>query len=403
MAGAGFMEDHLEWTVNPRPLFKLDNLSQYQSHVRMMFGEHGASGQMRLLVLPRYARNGPSSRLRHYQFISYLNAAGFVVDIEPLLPDDYLQLLYSGKRWPYWKKIVALLKRLQILAKTSRYDLVWVEKEVLPFFPAWPERFMAWRRVRFVADYDDAWHLRYRESPLPIVRHLFWRKIEFVMRNATLVTAGNSYLEDIAREGGASWIVQIPTVLDPSHYRVASHRERRPVQIVWIGSSLNTRYLVPIAEALAHVCKSGHAELIVVGGRPVELSGVPARFEPWSEQGESELLAAADIGIMPLDNTEWARGKCAYKILQYMAAGLPVVASPIGVNATIVSNDVGFLATSADEWTHSLSRLINDVELRDQMGRAGRSKVEREFSLSTWGPQLANLLVEATTKPLPKL
>jgi glycosyltransferase involved in cell wall biosynthesis len=357
---------------------------------------------MRLLVLPRYARNGPSSRVRHYQFVEHLNAAGFVVDIAPLLPDEYLDVLYRGKRWSYWQSLFVVFNRLRTIAKSGGYDLVWVEKEVLPFLPAWPEQFLAWRGVCLVADFDDAWHLRYHQLRSPLLRHFLRRKVELVMRSATLVTVGNSYLEQVAKESGASRIVELPSVLDVSRYHIAHHRERSPVQIVWIGSSLNSRYLLSIADALAYVCKAHGAELIVVGGRPVRLPDVPVRFEPWSERTEADVLAAADLGIMPLDDTDWERGKCAYKILQYMAAGLPVVASPVGVNSKVVSNDVGLLATTPGEWIEALSRLIRDPGLRGQMGRAGRSKVESEFSLDAWGPRLADLLTDAANTARPR-
>jgi glycosyltransferase involved in cell wall biosynthesis len=354
---------------------------------------------MNLLVLPRYARKGPSSRLRHYQFLNDLTAAGFKIDVEPLLPDDYLDALFLGRAWPRHRQFDAFLHRLRVLTHVRRYDLIWIEKEIFPFLPALPERMMAWLGIRFVADYDDAWHLRYRDHRAPPIRALLARKIETVMRCATLVTAGNPYLVDIARKSGARRIVKVPTVLDLDHYVVAEHRDRHPVQIVWIGSSLNSRYLVEICEALRTVCENGRAEVLVIGGRPIDLPGVPTRFAPWSEEQEADALANADIGIMPLPDNEWERGKCAFKILQYMAAGLPVVASPVGVNRTVVSPEIGFLPASQTEWTQALSQLVGDVDLRARMGHAGRVKVEREFSLAAWGPRVVSLLVEAATSP----
>jgi glycosyltransferase involved in cell wall biosynthesis len=111
------------------------------------------------------------------------------------------------------------------------------------------------------------------------------------------------------------------------------------------------------------------------------------------------VLAGCDIGIMPLADTEWERGKCAFKILQYMAAGLPVVASPVGVNRSIVTAEVGFLAETPEEWTRTLTLLIGDAGLRARMGAAGRAKVAREFSLTAWAPRVARLLAEAAAKP----
>jgi glycosyltransferase involved in cell wall biosynthesis len=219
------------------------------------------------------------------------------------------------------------------------------------------------------------------------------------MRSATLVVVGNPNLVTVAREAGAREIAEVPTVIDLECYRRAEHRQRRPARIVWIGSSLNSRYLSQIAEPLRDVCINGRAELVVVGGRFVDLPGVPVRFVPWNEQDEAALLAAADIGIMPLADTDWERGKCGLKALQDMAAGLPIVASPIGISSRIVSPQTGFLAANSSEWTAALTRLIDDRELRERMGRAGRAKVERECSLARWGPRLSTILVDAVKHP----
>jgi glycosyltransferase involved in cell wall biosynthesis len=353
---------------------------------------------MRLLVLPRYARKGPSSRLRQYQFADALTQSGFEVDIEPFLPDEYLDALYLGRGWPIWRTLTAFMRRLRIIAGAGKYDLLWIEKEIFPFLPALTERILDWRGVRYAVDYDDAWHLRYQHHPLALLRRILSGKVDVVMRHATLVTAGNPYLVEIARQSGARRVEEVPTVVDLARYRPAVARSRRPVQIVWIGSSLNTRYLLPIVNSLASVCSGGAAELVVVGGRPLELPDVPVRFEAWSEAEETEILAASDIGIMPLADSEWDRGKCAFKIIQYMAAGLPVVASPVGVNCSLVKDDTGFLATSPSEWTAALARLVGDVELRARMGRAGRARVERDFSIASWGPRVAHLLAEAAAR-----
>jgi glycosyltransferase involved in cell wall biosynthesis len=354
---------------------------------------------VRMLVLPRYTRKGPSSRLRHYQFQDHLVAAGFEVDIEPLLPDAYVDGLYLGNRWSRWRTVIAGLRRLWVTLRAFRYDVVWIEKEIFPFAPALAERLLATFGVPIIVDYDDAWQLRYKNHPSSLVRWLLRCKIETVMRYATLVVVGNPNLMMVARAAGSRKIAEVPTVIDLERYRGAVHRHKRPARIVWIGSSLNSHYLYEIAEPLRDVCRNGRAELVVVGGRHIDLPGVPVRFVPWSEQDEAAILAAADIGIMPLADTDWERGKCGFKALQYMAAGLPVVASPVGISNRIVSPETGFLAANSPQWSSALNRLIDDSELRERMGRAGRAKVEREFTLANWGPSLATILVETVKHP----
>jgi glycosyltransferase involved in cell wall biosynthesis len=352
-----------------------------------------------MLVLPRYTRKAPSSRLRHYQFRDHLVAAGFEVDIDPLLPDDYVDGLYLGTRWSRWRTVIAGLRRLWVACKAFRYDVVWIEKEIFPFAPAFAERMLATFGVPIIVDYDDAWQLRYKNHSFAPVRWLLKSKIETVMRCATLVVAGNTNLVMVARAAGSRKIAEVPTVIDLERYRKAEHRDKRPVRIIWIGSSLNSHYLHQIAEPLRDVCSNGRAELIVVGGRLIDLPGVPVRFVPWSEHDEAAILAAADIGIMPLADTDWERGKCGFKALQYMAAGIPVVASPVGIGSRIVSPEIGFLAANSAQWSSALNHLIDDWKLRERMGRAGRAKVEHEFSLANWGPSLSTILVEAVKRP----
>jgi len=214
-----------------------------------------------------------------------------------------------------------------------------------------------------------------------------------------MVTVGNDYLAERARRAGATRVEQLPTTVDLDRYQTAPESENTSYTIGWIGSPTTVGYLNLVQPALAEVSRNDGAQLVVVGGhRELALSGVPTVALPWSEESEVSDIQRFDVGIMPLRDSPWERGKCGYKLIQYMACGRPVVASPVGVNAQIVDHGVnGFLASTTDEWISALDRL-RDAPLRQRMGRAGRTKVERAYALQVTAPRLASLLLSLRTK-----
>jgi glycosyltransferase involved in cell wall biosynthesis len=248
-------------------------------------------------------------------------------------------------------------------------------------------------KTPYVLDYDDAIFHRYDRHPNIMVRILLGQKIDRVMKGAALVVAGNDYLADRARHAGANRIEYLPSVVDLDRYPPGRDQKREHPAIGWIGSPVTARYLHLVHPALAQVCSGNRARLIVVGGGDIEIGGVPTESHPWSEQTEVSAISSFDIGIMPVPDEPWERGKCGYKLIQYMACGLPVVASPVGANNQIVENGVnGFLASTMPQWVHALNALIDDPILSEQMGKAGRRKAEEKYCLQVTAPRLANLL-----------
>lgn len=348
----------------------------------------------RLLILSRYGRKGPSSRLRYLDYLPYLEAEGFSIHWQGFFSDAYLDVAYRGRRrLAALLGLLAYLPRLAWLPAAFRADIVWIEKEIFPWVPAWAERALTRAGVRLVSDYDDAWYLRYRGYQTPRPAGWFPDKIEQVMRSSDLVMAGNPVIEAHARDAGARAVMLVPTVLDADRYGTRRHGPVKPARIAWIGTAFNSAYLAEIAPALADAARRCAIELVIIGGTGIDLPGVPVTYADWSEATEAAELARCDIGVMPLRDTEWDRGKCAFKLLQYMAAGLPVVASPVGVNVAIATPDIGFLPRSQGEWADALVRLAADAELRASLGAAGRRKIEDGYSLAVWGPRVAKALM----------
>ncbi|MDP2371480.1 glycosyltransferase family 4 protein [Rhodoferax sp.] len=353
---------------------------------------------MRVLILTRYGRLGASSRVRFLQYVPWLEEAAIQVTVQPLLSDALLRLRYARGAYPVWALVGAYVKRWATLQRREAYDLLWIEKEAFPWWPLWLEAALL-RSVPYVLDYDDAVYLAYDANPRAWVRRLFAGRLGRLMAKSALVVGGNDYLANYARSNGAARVAVVPTVLDlaryPAHQRrsILDSSKLDRLRVVWIGSPATVHYLQLLAEPLRVLVREASFVLRVIGGGAVQLPGVPIELVPWSEDTEVEAIADCDIGVMPLVDSDWERGKCGYKLIQYMACSLPVVASGVGVNPEIVEPGVnGFLANSNQEWVAALRTLLGDPSLRSQMGLAGRQRVERDYCVQQTGPRMVTLL-----------
>ena len=351
---------------------------------------------MKLLVLPRYSRLGASSRLRTFQYLPSFERAGIDVQYHSLLDDHYVRLLYAKRRAPL-SILGGYVARIGALMRTRKFDALYVEKEALPWFPAFVELGLLPSVLRLAVDYDDAIFHNYDQHSSWAVRKLLGCKLDRLMARADLVTVGNDYLADRAVRAGSRRVEIVPTVIDLERYplRVRTEASTSEVVVGWIGSPATAKYLEMVSEVLNRLCLRHRMRCVAIGAREDQLVGTPFRPAPWHEDTEVSSLWGLDIGIMPLPDAPWERGKCGYKLIQYMGCGLPVVASPVGVNRQIVRNgENGFLADSEVQWEECLERLIVDASLRARMGAAGRERVEQEFCLQVQGPRLARMLRE---------
>ena len=353
---------------------------------------------MNVLFLTRYDRLGASSRLRSYQYFPFLREAGFGVTVAPLFGDDYVRGLYRGNI-STMTVVKAYIDRLRFMLKARQYDLVFLEYEMLPWLPDWIE-FNLWPEgLPVVVDYDDAIFHRYDQHSLAFVRRVLGDKIDRVMRRAALVIVGNDYLGEHARLAGAQRIASLPTVADGTRYAVMEKSEDSPLTIGWIGSPTTARYLRLVAPVLRAMIASHCVRVVAVGAKASQLKDLPIETRPWSEETEAAEIQQFDIGIMPLPDDLWERGKCGYKLIQYMASGKPVVASPVGANSVIVRHGVnGFLANAEPEWCSALSCLCEDAALRKRMGDEGRRRMEQDYYVQVAAPRFVSLLRSVVNK-----
>ena len=349
---------------------------------------------MRLLALPRFGRLGASSRLRTFQYLPWLEREGIHPVHQELLGDSYVQALYRHEQAP-GAVLGGYLRRLKALLGAGRFDVVFLEKEALPWVPAAIEIALLPKNVPMIVDLDDALFHRYDCHPNRLVRRMLGSKIDSVMRHCSAATVGNNYLRDRASAAGCRRVEVLPTVVDLDRYgsELRSHLEDRHVVVGWIGSPATAHYLREVVEPLRRLCARYPLRCVAVGANRDQVQGTPFEAIPWEESTEVELLRSLDIGIMPLRDGPWERGKCGYKLIQYMACGVPAVASPVGANRDIVSDgDNGFLAGTEAQWCEALERLIVDPSLRARMGLAGRRTVERTYCLQVQAPRLADIV-----------
>jgi glycosyltransferase involved in cell wall biosynthesis len=247
------------------------------------------------------------------------------------------------------------------------------------------------RRMFYAIDDAVMYH------PHPVGRFSQWRttrRFEATARVLDHVVAGNEYLAAMFRERGRD-VTVLSTCLDPAHYRVKAHADARPINLVWIGSKSTLPYVEQHVEAIRLAALRVPLKLITIADRGLENPGFPVEHVPWSYEGEADALVRGDIGIAPTPCDRWTLGKCGFKIIQYMAAGLPSIASPVGANAEIVRvGETGLLAETPQQWADAIVQLAGDVEMRRRMGGAARAIAEREYSLTRAADTWARLLSE---------
>ena len=339
---------------------------------------------------------GASSRYRAYQYVPFLREQGCDITIAPLLDDAYVRRRYFGGHISFSNVVRAYTQRVLKLLRAKQYDLIWLEYEAFPWIPSILESLLFSSRVPYVVDYDDAVFHRYDQHSSGVVRRLLGKKIDRVMRRSSLVIAGNEYIAQRAYEVGASRVEILPTVVDLNRYSHAPSSDDEIYTIGWIGSPMTSHYLKIIQPALEEISRIEMVKVVAVGAGVLELNHVPLEIRPWSEITEVQEIQKLLVGIMPLPDSPWERGKCGLKLIQYMACGKPVVASPVGVNTQIVEHGVnGFLASSQQDWVNALATLGENETLRHQMGMAGRKKVETHYCLQVTTPKLLQLLLAA--------
>jgi glycosyltransferase involved in cell wall biosynthesis len=339
---------------------------------------------MKLLFLTRYDNFGASSRMRSIQYFDILRNNGYEVTLSPLLNYHYLNSLYSKKTPSYTLIFYSYLKRVLVLFKVKKFDLIIVEKEIFPWLPSWAEQLLSTFSIKYIVDFDDAIFHNYDLNNNYIVKKLLFNKIKTVIANSSCVIVGNEYLYNYAIESQAKKIHIIPTVIDFNKYKNISKKSNKIFTIGWIGSPSTVKYLDIVKPVLIKLLNFINFELVVIGATPNDFLNLPVKVLKWTEDSEVININQFDVGIMPLPDEPWEQGKCGYKLIQYLACGVPVICSPIGVNKEIVETGKnGFLANNEAEWLTAFLSLHDSPLLCNEYGNYGRNKVINQYSLQS--------------------
>jgi len=344
-----------------------------------------------LFLIPYPLATAPSQRFRFEQYFELLKRSGFEIAVSSFLSQRGYQVFYQAGHTG--EKAVHLFsgyaRRLFNVLQSVGYSFIFIHREATPLGPPWVEWLLA-RMLgkKIIYDFDDAIWLTDHVSEGPFVRALKWRiKVKQICRWAHRVSCGNHYLRQYALVHNANAIYN-PTTIDFGRIdgpRKLSHKQKDSIAIGWTGSHSTLKYLesfVPVLQQLE--ARYPQVRFVVIANRPAQLPLSRIEFIRWSAEKEIENLRQIDIGIMPLPDDEWTRGKCAFKALQYMALEIPAVASAVGANLQALEHGVsGFLCNTNQEWVMHLSALIEDAALRKKIGHAGRQKVQARYSVSS--------------------
>jgi len=348
---------------------------------------------MRVLALmPGLYDTSPGQRYRLEQWEPLLRDRGVEITYAPFEDEELHSIVYKPGRMAKKLQLVTrnLARRLSTINRARNYDLVYILREAALLGPPVFERLLHQQRVPFVFDFDDAIFVSYRSPSNGYLSYLkFASKTKTICRLASHVMVGNPYLADYARQVNDN-VTVVPTTIDTEKYRVPPAKTASgPLVIGWTGSYSTVQHLDTLRGALKKLAETEKFRLRVIGTPAYELSPVDVDAMQWRAATELEDLSAIDIGVMPLPDDNWSKGKCGLKALQFMALGMPTICSPVGVNTDIIQdNENGFLASSEAEWVDKLKQLLRSAELRRRLGDAGRATVEEKYSAATQAPRV---------------
>jgi len=354
---------------------------------------------VKVLFLTRYPVEGASSRYRVYQYLPALRELGVDARVSSFMSSAMYGAVFSNSA--SWKKglytLWALIRRVAVVLTARRYDLVVMQRELLPFGPPVLERFLHWQGVATVFDYDDALFIHKDSKHNPLASKMRRPdKTRQIFSLVDAIAAGNEYLADCARP----WCdnaVCVEVAEDTARIPLRDFTAKDPVVIGWLGSPSTEKYLElikPALEALFKDCPD--LEMRVIGGGDFRLPNTEVVHTPWQMETEVENLLKFDIGLMPLPLEEWSKGKSGGKARTYMAAGVVPVCTAIGYNLELIEHEkTGYLVESLDDWSRTLGELVNSAQLRERVGRAARHAVVERFSIEGQAQKLKAVLDSA--------
>lgn len=352
---------------------------------------------MRVLFIAPYPTEGPSNRYRVEQYLPYIKDNGIDYSLRPFVSSDFFKIMYKNGHQA--KKVLYFLsattKRLLDLIRAVKYDLIFVHIESFPFGPAIFEKIFVTLGKPIIYDFEDAVYLpNFRGANRMIDSLRCNNKFYQILRLSSHIIVCNRYMKELVSSYNPN-VTTIPTSIDTDKFRLKNFdlKNKRPV-IGWIGSHTTAYYLRQLEKVFMALAKKYDFSLKIIGGnKDFSIPGVNIINEEWDLKKDVDNFQQLDIGIYPLPSDERAMAKTPFKTIQYMSVGVPAVVSRVGGNIDIVQDGInGFLASNDDEWVEKLSLLIENPELRRNMGLSGRKTVEEKYSLKVNVPVFLDII-----------
>ena len=360
---------------------------------------------MKILFWVPYPHEGASNRVRVEQYLPYLKKENFESALHPFWSNAAFKILYE--KGNYFKKIFFFLEgvtsRFSDIFQIFRYDAVFIHREAFPLGSCFFESVVKFFKKPIIFDFDDAIFLPFT-SPQNNFIEKFKKpeKVAKIIRLSNCVIAGNDYLAEFALRHNRNVSV-IPTSVDLDKYYPITRDTGKKIVIGWIGSITTTDFLKQMRGVFTKLSErfSG-VKFKIIGGNFDNGKISSVICIPWSLEEEVGQLRTFDIGIMPMPDNEWTRGKCGFKAILYMSMAIPSVCSPVGINKEIITDGVnGFLAADEGQWIEKLALLIEDCGLRNKMGVEARKTVEEKYSVKVNAPKFIAVLKEAYHEKMP--
>ena len=339
-----------------------------------------------LFVTPYPHGEAPSQRFRFEQYYQALDEAGIEYDVAPFLDNATWQILYKPGHTlqKVWGILKGFGRRKLLMLHLGEYDRVFIHREASPIGPPVFEWFMAKvLRKKIIYDFDDAIWLSNTSDNNKIVAGFKWHgKVRSISKWAYKVSCGNQYLCEFAKQFNEN-VVLDPTTIDTVnlHNKIKDQRTEKVV-IGWTGTHSTVQYLNDLVPVLQKLEQQYDFEFRVISNREPDIKLRSLRYVPWNKETEIDDLLQFNFGLMPLRDDKWAKGKCGFKALQYMALGMPAIVSPVGVNTAVVDNGInGYICSTAREWEKAIESLLANAELRTNMGAQARKKIVDHYSV----------------------
>lgn len=350
-------------------------------------------------IVPYPIGFAPSQRFRFEQYTSFLEENNFQLEYFPFLSENDFKVLYESGQ--FFRKFLAIikgfLKRFIMLFQLGKFDIIFIHREASPIGPPIFEWFISkLLKKKIIYDFDDAIWLKNTSETNRVVSSVKGHsKVGKICKWSNQIFCGNDFLMSYAKQFNKN-VVYIPTTIDTenTHNQVKKHSFGN-VNIGWTGTHSTIKYLEKIELLLARVQKKINFDFTIISDVDPNFKSLNYSFLKWNKKTELSDLLTIDIGLMPLEDTKWTRGKCGFKALQYMALGIPCIISPVGVNKIIVKDNYnGYLADSEKEWENKIKTLANDFNLRTKIGTRGVESIKKNYSVIAFKNSYINFFEE---------